>query len=63
MKYTSITLFAAVIIFIGSIRVNGWRLEKRIGVFFMAIYLFFIVLTTVYEYSINPVPMCKDSKW
>lgn len=63
LKYSSITLFATVIILLVSIKLNKWQLDKKLGIFLMCIYLLFILLTSLYEFGTNRTPMCSDSEW
>ena len=66
LVYSTITLFATVLVLLAAIRLNKWQLDKKLGVFLMIIYFLFIILTSMYELNIfgtNHLPMCLDSKW
>jgi Ca2+/Na+ antiporter len=66
LTYSTISLFGTVIILILAIKLNKWQLDKKIGIFFMAVYLLFIFFSSLFELNIfgnNHLPMCMDSSW
>jgi sodium/potassium/calcium exchanger 4 len=66
LTYSSLTLFATVIILLGSLHINKWNLDKKIGTFLLLFYFGFLVLNVAYEMDIfdsNNLPMCLNSEW
>jgi sodium/potassium/calcium exchanger 4 len=61
-----LTLFGTVIILIVVIHLNKWKLDRKLGVILMAVYVFFVLLASFYEsnlFGTNHLPMCLDSLW
>jgi sodium/potassium/calcium exchanger 4 len=48
------------------IHLNKWKLDRKLGVILMAVYVFFVLLASFYEsnlFGTNHLPMCLDSLW
>ena len=63
MAYSTLSLFSTVIFLIMSTHLNGWKLDKRLGIILMVWYLLFITLAALYELNVfgymNP-PECPS---
>ncbi|XP_061397678.1 probable sodium/potassium/calcium exchanger CG1090 [Musca vetustissima] len=63
LTYSTISLFSTVIFLILSTHLNGWKLDKRLGIILMVWYLLFITLASLYELNVfgymNP-PECPS---
>ncbi|KAL7727136.1 hypothetical protein ACLKA6_016096 [Drosophila palustris] len=61
LVYSTLSLFSTVVFLILSTHLNGWKLDKRLGIILMLWYLFFITLASLYELNVfgymNP-PEC-----
>ncbi|KAH8359124.1 hypothetical protein KR093_004469 [Drosophila rubida] len=61
LAYSTLSLFSTVVFLILSTHLNGWKLDKRLGIILMIWYLFFITLAALYEMNVfgymNP-PEC-----
>ncbi|KAH8417477.1 hypothetical protein KR222_000726 [Zaprionus bogoriensis] len=61
LAYSTLSLFSTVVFLILSTHLNGWKLDKRLGIILMLWYLFFITLASLYEMNVfgymNP-PEC-----
>lgn len=66
LTYSTLTLFGTVLVLILAIFLNKWKLNKKLGIILLIIYLLFVVLASLYELNIlgsNHLPMCLDSLW
>ncbi|KAH8311563.1 hypothetical protein KR044_006914, partial [Drosophila immigrans] len=63
LAYSTLSLFSTVVFLILSTHLNGWKLDKRLGIILMIWYLFFITLAALYEMNVfgymNP-PQCES---
>lgn len=63
LVYSTLSLFSTVVFLILSTHLNGWKLDKRLGIILMLWYLFFITLASLYELNVfgymNP-PECAS---
>ncbi|KAH8369405.1 hypothetical protein KR009_010088 [Drosophila setifemur] len=63
LAYSTLSLFSTVVFLILSTHLNGWKLDKRLGIILMIWYLFFITLASLYEMNVfgymNP-PECPS---
>ncbi|XP_060648112.1 probable sodium/potassium/calcium exchanger CG1090 [Drosophila nasuta] len=63
LAYSTLSLFSTVVFLILSTHLNGWKLDKRLGIILMIWYLFFITLAALYEMNVfgymNP-PECAS---
>ncbi|KAH8294736.1 hypothetical protein KR018_002296, partial [Drosophila ironensis] len=63
LAYSTLSLFSTVVFLILSTHLNGWKLDKRLGIILMVWYLFFITLASLYEMNVfgymNP-PECPS---
>lgn len=61
--YSTLSLFSTVVFLLLSIHLNGWKLDKRLGVILMLWYILFITLAALYELNVfgymNP-PECPS---
>ncbi|XP_017081708.2 probable sodium/potassium/calcium exchanger CG1090 [Drosophila eugracilis] len=64
LAYSTLSLFSTVVFLILSTHLNGWKLDKRLGIILMIWYLFFITLASLYELNVfgymNP-PECLST--
>ncbi|XP_005191595.1 probable sodium/potassium/calcium exchanger CG1090 [Musca domestica] len=64
LTYSTISLFSTVIFLILSTHLNGWKLDKRLGIILMVWYLLFITLASLYELNVfgymNPPECASD---
>ncbi|EDV42864.2 uncharacterized protein Dana_GF18207, isoform A [Drosophila ananassae] len=64
LAYSTLSLFSTVVFLILSTHLNGWKLDKRLGIILMVWYLFFITLASLYEMNVfgymNP-PECPST--
>lgn len=58
------SLLSTVVFLLASVHLNGWKLDKRLGIVLMIWYLLFITLASMYELNLfgqlNP-PECVSS--
>ncbi|EDV92624.1 GH18869 [Drosophila grimshawi] len=63
LAYSTLSLFSTVVFLLLSTHLNGWKLDKRLGIILMVWYLFFITLAALYEMNVfgymNP-PECPS---
>ncbi|XP_046350106.2 sodium/potassium/calcium exchanger 3-like [Haliotis rufescens] len=61
LVYSSLTLLGTVVFLIVSLTINGWRLNKPLGVVYLVVYVIVMALTCLYELNVfgdlNP-PSC-----
>lgn len=66
LVYSSLTLLGTVVFLIVSLTINGWRLNKPLGVVYLVVYVIVIALTCLYELNVfgdlNP-PSCPRPEW
>ncbi|XP_067618608.1 probable sodium/potassium/calcium exchanger CG1090 [Eurosta solidaginis] len=64
LAYSTLSLFSTVIFLILSTHLNGWKLDKRLGIILMIWYLCFITLASLYELNVfgymNPPECASD---
>ncbi|XP_055381176.1 probable sodium/potassium/calcium exchanger CG1090 isoform X2 [Condylostylus longicornis] len=64
LAYSTLSLFSTVLFLLVSIHLNGWKLDKRLGIILMVWYLLFITLASLYELNVfgnwNP-PECSTT--
>ncbi|XP_068245111.1 probable sodium/potassium/calcium exchanger CG1090 isoform X2 [Palaemon carinicauda] len=64
LTYSTVSLFATVVFLIGSTHLNGWKLDKKLGVVLMVWYLIFMLFASLYELNVfgylNP-PECPSN--
>ncbi|XP_044139203.1 sodium/potassium/calcium exchanger 5 [Bufo gargarizans] len=63
LTYTTISLLFSIIFIFVAIHVNGWKLDKKLGVICLIMYLVFATLSILYELGIiggMPVRSCGD---
>ncbi|XP_073509159.1 sodium/potassium/calcium exchanger 5 isoform X2 [Phyllobates terribilis] len=63
ITYTTISLLFSIIFVFVAIHVNGWKLDKKLGVICLIMYLVFATLSILYELGIigsMPVRSCGD---
>lgn len=63
LTYSTLSLLSTVIFLLASVHLNGWKLDKRLGIILMVWYLLFITLASLYELNVfgqlNP-PECSS---
>uniref|UniRef100_A0A1B0G9C3 Sodium/calcium exchanger membrane region domain-containing protein n=1 Tax=Glossina morsitans morsitans TaxID=37546 RepID=A0A1B0G9C3_GLOMM len=63
LAYSTLSLFSTVLFLIISTHLNGWKLDRRLGIILMIWYLLFITLASLYEMNVfgfmNP-PECPS---
>lgn len=64
LAYSTLSLLSTVIFLLLSTHLNGWKLDRRLGIILMLWYLLFITLASLYELNVfgqlNP-PECSSS--
>ncbi|XP_063705385.1 probable sodium/potassium/calcium exchanger CG1090 isoform X1 [Culicoides brevitarsis] len=64
LAYSTLSLLSSVVFFLVTVHLNGWKLDKRLGIFLMIWYLLFITLASLYELNVfgqlNP-PECPSN--
>lgn len=64
LVYSTISLLSTVLFLLLSIRINGWKLDKKLGIALMIWYALFMVLAALYELNVfgyyNP-PSCPSN--
>ncbi|XP_073474773.1 sodium/potassium/calcium exchanger 5 isoform X1 [Aquarana catesbeiana] len=63
LTYTTISLLFSIIFIFVAVHVNGWKLDKKLGVICLIMYLVFATLSILYELGIignMPIRMCGD---
>lgn len=64
LAYSTLSLFSTVVFLLLSTHLNGWKLDKRLGIILMVWYLLFITLASLYELNVfgqlNP-EQCQSS--
>lgn len=64
LTYSTMSLLSTVVFLLISVHLNGWKLDRKLGVILMIWYLFFITLASLYELNffgyMNP-PECGSS--
>ncbi|XP_053573437.1 sodium/potassium/calcium exchanger 5 [Bombina bombina] len=61
--YTTISLLISIVFIFIAIHLNGWKLNKKLGVVCLIMYLLFATLSILYELGIignNPIRSCGD---
>lgn len=63
LTYSTISLLSTVVFLLLSVHLNGWKLDKRLGIILMVWYFLFIALASMYELNVfgnfNP-PQCPS---
>ncbi|CAD5121371.1 DgyrCDS9893 [Dimorphilus gyrociliatus] len=52
LTYSSITLLTTVVLLIGSVHLNGWKLNKKLGFSLLCLYVTYIIIASLYELNI-----------
>ncbi|XP_068128615.1 sodium/potassium/calcium exchanger 5 [Hyperolius riggenbachi] len=63
LTYTTISLLFSIVFIFVAIHVNGWKLDKKLGVICLIMYLLFATLSILYELGIignMPIRTCGD---
>lgn len=63
LTYTTISLLFSIVFMFVAVHVNGWKLDKKLGVICLIMYLLFATLSILYELGImgnTPIRMCGD---
>ncbi|KAG7468062.1 hypothetical protein MATL_G00138870 [Megalops atlanticus] len=63
LVFTAATLLLSIILLFVAVHVNGWKLNKKLGVVSLFFYLLFATLSILYELGIignNPIRVCPD---
>lgn len=64
LTYSTLSLLSTVIFFLCAIHLNGWKLDKRLGIILMVWYLLFITFASLYELNFfgitNPAPCASE---
>lgn len=65
LTYSTLSLLSTVVFLLLSVHLNGWKLDKRLGVILMVWYFLFIALASMYELNVfgNFNPAQCPSKW
>lgn len=61
LTYTAISLICSIIFIFLAVHLNRWKLDKKLGVICLIVYLTFATLSILYELGIignNPVKVC-----
>lgn len=65
LTFSAITLLGTVVFLVLAILVNGWKLNKKIGIVCLLVYVVVITLSCLYELNVfgefNPPPCPRDS--
>lgn len=63
LAYSTLSLLSTVVFLLFSTHLNGWKLDRRLGIILMIWYLSFITLASLYELNVfgelNP-PECPS---
>lgn len=63
LTYSTVSLLSTVVFLLMSVHLNGWKLDKRLGILLMVWYFLFIALASMYELNVfgnfNP-PQCPS---
>ncbi|OCT86930.1 hypothetical protein XELAEV_18020621mg [Xenopus laevis] len=63
ITYTTISLLFSILFIFVAVHVNGWKLDKKLGVVCLLMYLIFVTLSILYELGIignMPIVLCGD---
>eukprot|EP00079_Xenopus_tropicalis_P022906 XP_012814928.1 PREDICTED: sodium/potassium/calcium exchanger 5 isoform X2 [Xenopus tropicalis] len=63
ITYTTISLLFSILFIFVAIHLNGWKLDKKLGVMCLLMYLLFVTLSILYELGIignTAIVMCGD---
>ncbi|XP_069480902.1 sodium/potassium/calcium exchanger 5 isoform X2 [Ambystoma mexicanum] len=63
MTYTSISLLVSILFIFLAVHLNGWKLDRKLGLICLLTYLVFATLSILHELGIlgnNPIRMCGD---
>ncbi|XP_056428261.1 sodium/potassium/calcium exchanger 5 isoform X3 [Hyla sarda] len=63
LTYTTISLLFSIVFIFVAVHINGWKLDKKLGVICLIMYLIFVTLSILYELGIigsMPVRFCGD---
>ncbi|XP_069812696.1 sodium/potassium/calcium exchanger 5 [Dendropsophus ebraccatus] len=63
LTYTTISLLFSIVFIFVAVHVNGWKLDKKLGVICLIMYLLFATLSILYELGIignMPIRFCGD---
>lgn len=63
LTYSTLSLLSTVVFLLLSVHLNGWKLDRRLGIILMVWYFLFIALASMYELNVfgdfNP-PQCTS---
>ncbi|KAG8440499.1 hypothetical protein GDO86_006305 [Hymenochirus boettgeri] len=63
LTYTTISLLFSIVFMFVAIHLNGWKLDKKLGVICLLMYLIFVTLSILYELGIignTPIRICGE---
>lgn len=63
LTYTTISLLFSIVFIFVAVHVNGWKLDKKLGVICLIMYLVFATLSILYELGVignMPIRSCGD---
>ncbi|XP_074648859.1 sodium/potassium/calcium exchanger 4-like [Tubulanus polymorphus] len=63
MVFSVVLLFLTVIFTLGSIHFYGWKIDKKLGVLFLIVYVIFVIFSVLIEFNIFGyvnAPMCLE---
>lgn len=63
MTYTAISLLVSIVFIFLAVHLNGWKLDKKLGIVCLLVYLIFASLSVLHELGIlgnNPVRICGE---
>lgn len=52
LTYSTLSLLSTVVFLLLSVHLNGWKLDRRLGIILMIWYLLFITLAAMYELNV-----------
>ncbi|XP_032883649.1 sodium/potassium/calcium exchanger 4 isoform X2 [Amblyraja radiata] len=64
LVYSVILLLGSVALTVAGIHVNGWKLDKKLGIYVLVLYAFFLCFSIMIEFNVFTfvnLPMCKVS--
>ncbi|KAM4747299.1 sodium/potassium/calcium exchanger 5 [Rhinophrynus dorsalis] len=63
LTYTTMSLLFSIVFIFLSVHLNGWKLDKKLGIICLIMYLLFATLSILYELGIignTPIRLCGD---
>ncbi|XP_048392976.1 sodium/potassium/calcium exchanger 4-like isoform X2 [Stegostoma tigrinum] len=64
LVYSVILLLGSVALTVAGIHVNGWKLDKKLGIYVLVLYAIFLCFSIMIEFNVFTfvnLPMCQDS--